>query len=176
MNDIIRRLKPRGELLSPEASKAMLAAIVSTPSRRHRRRPAYVLAAACVLLVGVATAVWGPRLFMDTDRDGSGSSSASCVAQLRLNGVIYDGWAYVERAERQRVGQADLASCEDVGREARGNVFPEEPQRVEVWSLPPVESTKAVGVVQGRGFTVYLARGLSDEDRQRVLDQLGLTE
>ena len=175
MDDMIERLKPRGELLSQEASKAMLAAVVSPPSQRRRRRPAWVLtAAACVLVVGLASALWVPRFFNETDRNGT-ATGASCVAQLRLNGVVYDGWDYVERAEGQRVGLADMASCDDVGRDARGSYFPDEPRTVEVWSLSPVETTKAVGVLQGRGFTVYVADGLSDEERQRVFEQLGLT-
>ena len=91
MDDMIERLKPRGELLSQEASKAMLAAVVSPPSQRRRRRPAWVLtAAACVLVVGLASALWVPRFFNETDRNGT-ATGASCVAQLRLNGVVYDG-------------------------------------------------------------------------------------
>ncbi len=174
MDDMIKRLKPRGELLSQESSKAMLAAVLSAPSQRRRRRSAWVLTAACVLVVGVASAVWVPRFFNETDRNGA-VTGGSCVAQLRLNGVVYDGWDYVERAEGQRVGLAEMASCDDVGRDARGSYFPDEPRTVEVWSLPPVETTKAVGVLQGRGFTVYVAAGLSDEERQRVLEQLGLS-
>ncbi|NUR10066.1 MAG: hypothetical protein HOQ45_24060 [Nocardioidaceae bacterium] len=100
---------------------------------------------------------------------GSGSATADCVLSIRTGGT-----AYVERGTTERpaaaAGHADGSACDDMGRDARGAYFPEEPRQVDVRTFDGVDPGRALGVRAGDGtYTVYVAE---QADAQRIVRRL----
>lgn len=88
---------------------------------------------------------------------GASSSVGDCAASVR-----YDGAVYVEngisRSGAERLGRADLSSCEDVGLDPRGMYFEEDPEQVTVWSFRGYDPAQVLGVrVDGHVFRVLFA-------------------
>ncbi len=67
---------------------------------------------------------------------GGGTGAAECELQVRTaNGRIYQSDGFTE-AVGKPLGKADLAQCGDTGSDAPGPYFPDDPERVDVFSIP----------------------------------------
>jgi hypothetical protein len=103
---------------------------------------------------------------------GAGVASGDCAAALRV-----DSTTFVEagstRQAASRAGQAERALCEDVGADARGIYFPEQPDPVDVWSFDGQDPRDVLGVRRAGGrYDFYIAADLSDSERAKVVGAL----
>ncbi len=103
----------------------------------------------------------------------SGSqSSADCAEQVRTDSVVYTSHGVTERQPR-RHASAERAECEDVGKDAAGSVFPDDPTRVATWAFDGYPPAAVLGVRYGNGsFGVFIADSLSVEERERIHEDL----
>ena len=119
---------------------------------------------AVLVLVGTLTGCGAER-----------ASPAACTSQIRLDGIVYSGYSWTDRpAPATRLDTtAEVADCADVGQDARGSVFPDDPQRVRVWSFDGHPTEDVLGVRRDDGaFEVFTAASLPDADRDRLVEQL----
>jgi len=86
--------------------------------------------------------------------------------------VRFAGTVYVEGGSTTRdgvsLGQGEESSCADVGREAGGTYFADDPAQVALWSLEGLDPAHVVAVQELGGFRVFLAEDLSASDRQEI--------
>ena len=105
-------------------------------------------------------------------RDPEGSVAYECTSQIRLHGVIYSGYGYTDD-EATRLGTADEAVCHDVGRDAPGSVFPDDPHQVAVWTFAGYASDQVLGVRFGQeSFAVFIAESVPRRQADRILSEL----
>lgn len=76
---------------------------------------------------------------------GEGGASADCAVAVRFEGTIYVEAGF-SRLAAEKLGSGDLSSCADVGRDARGMYFADDPAHVSVWSFPGFDSGHVIGV------------------------------
>ena len=101
-----------------------------------------------------------------------GSTAYECTSQIRWHGVIYNGYGYTDQ-EATRLGTADEAACHDVGRDAPGSVFPDDPHQVAVWTFAGYASDQVLGVRFGQdSFAVFIAESLPRPQGDRILSEL----
>jgi hypothetical protein len=119
------------------------------------------------LASGCATADGGKV----SEVDGS-VGAGRCAPQIRLAGVVYTGYGYTERAAT-RHAVADEADCQDVGKDARGSVFPDDPRQVTTWTFKGFPPEKVVGVRFERGsYSVFVAETVPDREGARIFRSL----
>lgn len=98
--------------------------------------------------------------------------AADCQGQIRIGDEIFTSYGYTKR-EATRQGVADQADCQDVGKDAAGSVFPEDPQHVPTWRFDGYSPDKVLGVRLGRdGFHVFVVDSVPLEERARILAAL----
>ncbi len=134
--------------------------------KRHTVRAASVAAAVTLIAVGAFLA--------RSPVGGSGNlAAASCVVPVRFNGQIYTGMGYASEPPTKKLGLADQATCDDIGKDV-GVYFPEHPRQVEAWAYDGVNPDLAIGV---RGatddFVVLVAEDVPESTAQRIADRLG---
>ena len=118
--------------------------------------------AALVLLVALLLAGCG------SDDEGS----ADCGSQVRLDGVVYTSHGFTERGG-ERIGPVEVAECQDVGEDARGAVFPDDPRKVEAVRIPGHDTDEVLGVrFDDDSFTVYVAESVPDDEQERIYEEL----
>ena len=101
-----------------------------------------------------------------------GSAAYECTMQIRLDGVIYSGYGYTDQ-EATRLGTADEAVCHDVGRDAPGSVFPDDPNQVAVWTFTGYAPDQVLGVRFGQdSFAVLIAESVPRHQADRILSEL----
>ena len=121
-----------------------------------------VAVAVAFLLAGCASGTKAPE----------GSAQYECTSQIRSHGVIYSGYGYTDR-EATRLETADEVVCHDVGRDAPGSVFPDDPQQVAVWTFAGYPSDQVLGVRFGQdSFAVFIAESLPRPQGDRILSEL----
>lgn len=99
-------------------------------------------------------------------------TSADCAAQVRVNGVVYTSYGITDRRAKKH-STAEQADCQDVGQDATGSVFPEQPHHVTTWEFPGYSPAKVLGVRYGDdSFGVFLAESLGPDERERVYADL----
>lgn len=99
-------------------------------------------------------------------------STADCSDAVRVGERVYVGYAFTQRAA-SRHGTAERADCHDVGEDAPGNVFPEDPQTVVVFAFEGYSPDRVLGIRAGGGlFEVMVARSLSRDEVERVTQEL----
>ena len=114
------------------------------------------------LLAGCASSTKAPE----------GSVAYECTSQIRSHGVIYSGYGYSEQ-EATSLGTADEAVCHDVGRNAPGSVFPDDPHQVEVWTFAGYAPDQVLGVRFGPdSFVVFIAESVPRHQGDRILSEL----
>lgn len=64
------------------------------------------------------------------------TSTADCAVEVRVDGTVYVESGFAPRPPGRLLGTAELASCADVGRDAPGSWFGDDPQQVRVWAVP----------------------------------------
>lgn len=122
-----------------------------------RRRTAAALA---VLATAVSACAQGAEV------------QADCAQQVRLEGVVYTGWS-ATTADAQRLGDAERASCDDNGSDAKGAYFADEPERVTVWSFDGYSPDEVLGIrLDKNSYTVFIAVSLADGDRDSLVREL----
>lgn len=93
---------------------------------------------------------------------------SDCTTQIRVGSTVYSSYGFVE-GPAVRHASADRADCEDVGEDARGSVFPEDPQQVRTWRFPGFSPDEVVAVrFDERSFEVFIADSLPAGERDRV--------
>lgn len=99
-------------------------------------------------------------------------TTADCSNQVRLDGTVYTGYAFTER-EGTQVGVADKAECHDMGDDAEGSVFADDPVHVDVWAFEGYSPDQVLGVrFDDRRFEVYFAESLASTDIERMSEAL----
>jgi hypothetical protein len=89
-----------------------------------------------------------------------------------LHGVIYSGHGYTDQ-EATSLGAADEAVCHDVGRDAPGSVFPDDPHQVAVWTFAGYPPDQVLGVRFGQdSFVVFIAESVPRPQADRILSEL----
>lgn len=69
---------------------------------------------------------------------------------------------------------ADRADCDDVGEDAAGSVFPDNPERVTTWSFRGYPTEEVLGVrFDHDAFAVFVADAVPDAERERIFRELG---
>jgi hypothetical protein len=102
----------------------------------------------------------------------AGSAAYECTPQIRFDGVIYSAYDYTDRVAT-KLGTADEADCYDVGRDAPGSVFPDEPHKVAVWSFANYSSDQVLGVRFGDdSFSVFIAETVPRDQAERIAREL----
>ena len=104
--------------------------------------------------------------------DGGSQTSSDCSAQVRADGIVYTSYGYTERAAT-RHSVADQADCDDVGEDAAGSVFPDNPQQVTTWSFRGYPPEDVLGVRYDKNtFAVFVADAVPDAERERIFREL----
>ena len=71
------------------------------------------------------------------------------------------------------LASADISDCDDIGEDARGAVFPSQPDRAMTWSFPGFASSEVVGVAfNDPKFAVFIADSVSSARAEEILAQL----
>ncbi len=83
--------------------------------------------------------------------------AAECTPQVRFEGTVY--WGLIGPAKHvptgSQIGVADVADCDDIGRNPIGPYFPPDPDQVEVWALEGYPISEVIGVQRHDGVDVY---------------------
>lgn len=80
-------------------------------------------------------------------------------------------YASIGTTERRasRHASAERADCEDVGADAAGSVFPDDPDEVATWTFEGYSHDQVLGVrYAGGSFGVFVAASLAAEDSRRI--------
>lgn len=117
------------------------------------------------LLAGCASSTKVPE-------GSEGSAAYECTSQIRSNGVIYSGYGYTDQ-EATSLGTADEAVCHDVGQDAPGSVFPDDPHQVAVWTFAGYASNQVLGVRFGQdSFVIFIAESVPRHQADRIFSEL----
>ncbi len=104
--------------------------------------------------------------------DGSPQTSSDCSAQVRVDGIAYTSHGYTDR-EASRHSVAEAAECHDVGEDAGGSVFPEQPRQVTTWSFRGYPPEEVLGVRFDKdSFAVFVADSVPLSERERIWREL----
>jgi len=104
----------------------------------------------------------------------AGSNGASdCDTQVRVDGITYTSVGIAEH-EATKFSTAELADCDDVGKDARGSVFPEHPRPVNTWKFPGYPPSEVVGIrFEHDSLAVLVADSIPREERNQIFEDLG---
>ena len=129
---------------------------------------AIAVAAGAMLLAGCGA---------DAGSDDSGQPdnvAAECTSQVRFEGTVY--WGLVGLAKHvpagSQIGMADVAACDDVGRNPVGSYFPPDPDQVEVWAVEGYPTSEVIGVQRPDGVDVYANTDMSRARADAITDEL----
>ena len=103
---------------------------------------------------------------------GQGATSADCAAAIRRDGTVYTEAGFT-KAPVVASGQAERANCHDVGRDASGTVFPDDPNAVNVVAFKDHDATQVLGVREGKQIRVFVAEGVAAEPVMNELERVG---
>ena len=111
---------------------------------------------------------------------GCATSESSPPAQDCAVAVRHQGTVYVEAGlttqRGARLGTADVSSCDDMGEDAKGTYFSDEPDHVTVWSFRGQDPGRVLGVRAPGGVRrVLVAENLTKPER-RALELSGLMD
>ena len=124
-------------------------------------------AATCVLAVLAMTVT-----ACAADPTVSTTVEAECTPQLRLGDVVYTSYGYTDR-QPKKFATADKADCHDVGRDAPGSVFPDDPRQVVVWAFRGYPAEKVLGVrFDATSFAVHVAESVPRAEGNRIFREL----
>ena len=100
------------------------------------------------------------------------ATAGDCTTQIRVGSTVYSSYGATERRARRHT-KAERADCQDVGQNARGSVFPEQPELVTAWKIPTYPPEKVLAVRYDRGsFFVFTADSLPASERDQILQEL----
>ncbi|RYU14349.1 DUF6281 family protein [Nocardioides iriomotensis] len=96
------------------------------------------------------------------------SAAYECTPEIRFDGVVYSAYDYTDQGAT-KFGTADEADCHDVGREAPGSVFPNDPRQVAVWTFGGYTSEQVLGVRFGPdSFMVFIADSVPRDQAEHI--------
>jgi hypothetical protein len=126
-----------------------------------------------IVCVVVATA-----LLVGCDGDDASNLSeqdaaAICAAQVRFNGKIYHGWDVTKEPADAKAGMAERPVCDDVGRHAKGNHYPSDPDQVDAWKFEGYPTSEVIGIQRPYGLELYVADDVPDRRREAIVADLG---
>ena len=99
-------------------------------------------------------------------------SAADCAAQIRVAGVVYTSYGTTNRQAMRHVA-ADEAQCHDVGPNADGSVFADNPDQVRTWTFESYSPADVLGVKYDKdGFGVFIADNVPVDERERIYADL----
>lgn len=103
---------------------------------------------------------------------GGQQTSADCSAQVRADGIVYTSYGHTERKASTHLS-AEVADCDDFGRDAAGSVFSETPPKVATWTFAGYPPAKVLGVRVGKdSFAVFVADSVPPEERDQIHEDL----
>lgn len=104
---------------------------------------------------------------------GEGAAvAADCASQIRLGDVVYTSHGYSDH-DATRYGAVDTAECHDVGRNAPGSVFLEDPRQVTAWTFEAYPPEQVLGVrFEDDTFAVFVADSVPRDERDRIYRDL----
>jgi hypothetical protein len=98
--------------------------------------------------------------------------AADCGDQVRLDEVTYTGYGYTDR-KPVPFAMAHKADCHDVGKDAPGLVFPDNPQQVEAWRFEGYSPKNVLAVpFRNDSYEVFIAESLPEAETDRILAEL----
>lgn len=104
--------------------------------------------------------------------DSGSETSSDCASQVRADGVVYTSYGHTEHSATE-FSSAEEADCDDVGDDAAGSVFPEEPRQVTTWAFPQYPPEDVLGVRFDQDtFAVFVADTVPPEKRDRIYKAL----
>lgn len=104
--------------------------------------------------------------------DSGAQTSADCEAQVRVGDVVYTAIGTTERRAAPHAS-AERADCKDVGEDAAGSVFSEDPDEVATWAFDGHSPDKVLGVRYGKdSFGVFVADSVSADGIERIFTDL----
>lgn len=80
----------------------------------------------------------------------SSTGAADCSTTVRYEGDVYRESGFTDTVAEE-IGTADLADCDDVGVDAKGSHFPDNPEQVTVWSIPGKDSAQVIVIAYPDG-------------------------
>ena len=105
--------------------------------------------------------------------ESSPQTARDCSSQVRADDIVYTSHGYTGR-EARRHSVAEAAECHDVGEDAAGSVFPEEPRHVTTWWFPGYPPEQVLGVrFDKHSFAVFVADSVPLAERERIWRELG---
>lgn len=129
---------------------------MSTPGRRR-----------CLVALACIVAVAGCGLA------GESGTTNDCNLQVRSGGIVYTQVVMDTDHEVTRLATAESADCDDVGADARGSVFPEDPRLVDTWQFTGYPTDEVLGVRLGQDtMSVFVADVVPPEQRDRLAEEL----
>ena len=101
----------------------------------------------------------------------AGTGAFDCATVVRLGAT-----EYIERGFTRDVGtplgDADLSECDDVGADARGAYFPEDPTTVNAWAVPGFDTSDVVAITYNdRLYGVLVSEDAARHIQARVIEQ-----
>jgi hypothetical protein len=101
-------------------------------------------------------------------------TAGDCLTAVRFEGTVYSDHIAGGFTARpvERLGEADLASCADVGPDARGAYFADVPPRIPVWAFLGYDPAEVLGVQESGGVRVLLADDLTADVRDDLIAEL----
>lgn len=122
----------------------------------------WILRAVAVAAAGLLFAACGADEGLD-DPGQPVDVAAECTSQVRFEGTVY--WGLIGLAKHvpigSQIGVADVAACDDVGRNPFGPYFPPDPDQVEVWAFEGYPTSEVIGVQRPDGVDVYANSDMS---------------
>ena len=95
-------------------------------------------------------------------------AGSDCSLAVHRDATTYIEAGFTEHAA-SKVGKADGADCDDMGADARGAYFAENPHQVDVWSFDGLDSSKVIGVRESNGiFRVFIAEAVSKAEAKEL--------
>lgn len=98
--------------------------------------------------------------------------TADCTVQIRVDDVVYSSYGLTDEPASEH-GTAERAECHDVGADAEGSVFPDDPETVTTWAFDGHSPDQVLGVPHGEdSFAVFIAPSVPDAERDRIMAAL----
>ncbi|WP_243060971.1 DUF6281 family protein [Nocardioides sp. SR21] len=100
------------------------------------------------------------------------SGTADCAGQIRVDDVVYTSFRVTKQAATEH-GTAERAECHDVGADAKGSVFPDDPATVTTWTFADYSPDQVLGVRQDKhSYVVFISSSVPDDERDQILAAL----
>lgn len=97
--------------------------------------------------------------------DPTSAGTADCAIVIRIDDTQFIEHGLTKRAG-ESLGDADMSACDDTGANARGPYFPDDPKKVEAWSVPGFEVSDVVAI----SYNDHLYRVMVADDASKDIE------